>query len=202
MGSVSKHAGGPEMGKPGSTSWGGAVVLFAVTVLGGPSLGCDDPYALEWFEVPDTALLYTMARPELNLASAFDFLGGIGMVVESAAATGNWDVVLDTQEGRLVLSPPGVFHIESEARISVFANTDFWDMERAPGDSTLYVTDAPVPLEMGSVYVIRTREITDYYGNTCIYHLKMEPLVLDPEKETLTFRYLLNPNCNSLRLVP
>ena len=178
---------------------GGAIVCSVL--LGLATSACEDPFEIEWVEIPDTTLLYSMARPELNLVSAFDFLSGMGMPIESVGATGQWDVVLDTWDGALVLSPPGVFGIESEARIAVLEDIGFWDVERAPSDTTLYVRDASVPLVMGNVYVIRTREITDAYGSACFYHVKLEPLIIGLEDQTLNFQYLLNPNCNSFRLV-
>jgi hypothetical protein len=167
------------------------------------SAGCDDPYTIEWYEIPDTATLYSMARPEMNLSSAFDFLYGTAMPVEGVDATGQWDVALDTQDGKLVLSPPGVFGIDSEARISDMGEIDFRELRKAPTDSLLYIHDRSVPLQEGVVYVVRTREITDrYYGYTCVYYAKLEPLVLDVEEGRLQFHYLSNPNCNDILLVP
>jgi len=37
----------------------------------------DDPFAFNWTDNPDTVLLYSMARPELGLVSAYSFFEGL-----------------------------------------------------------------------------------------------------------------------------
>ncbi|NIT86093.1 MAG: hypothetical protein GWN82_04050, partial [Gemmatimonadetes bacterium] len=49
----------------------------------------------------DTVLLYSLARPELNLVSAYNFLQGAPIQVEEPNATGVWDVAVDTRGGAI-----------------------------------------------------------------------------------------------------
>jgi hypothetical protein len=184
----------------GKAGW--FVVVGWLTLLGWVNTGCDDPLAVEWYEVPDTVLLYSLARPELNLLSAMDLLSGYPLRIESPEATGNWDFVLDTSQGDLVLTPPGVFGIASTARIMALEGVSLESVAKAPADSTLHSSDTPLPVKEGVVYVIRTRQVTDLYENTCVYYAKLEPITVELALQSLSFHYVLNPTCNSRDLVP
>lgn len=180
-------------------------VWLAVAVpLLASSISCDDDlFKIKWEENPDTAYLYSLARPELNLLSAFDFISRIPVRIESPNATGNWDMVLDTQDGQLVLLPPeAVGIIPSKARIIPMGDQDFDAVRRAPSDTTLYIGDEAVPVQIGHVYVIRTRQQAGYYGQTCVYYGKFEPLEQDPAEGTMSFMFDVSPVCNSRKLYP
>ena len=59
-----------------------------------------------------------------------------------------------------------------------------------------------VPVELGHVYVIRTRQEVGFYGQACVYYGKLAPLSKDPVNGTLTFVYDVSPVCNSRKLFP
>jgi len=183
-----------------STLAGSALVLFILPYL----MGCDDDlFKIDWVENPDTALIYSLARPELNLLSAFDFLLRVPVQIESPNATGQWDIVVDTQEGQLVLLPPGAVGVQgSNAKISPMVGMSYDEVRVAPSDTALYIGDSPVPLNMGSTYVIQTRKSRDVYGRSCTFFGKMEPLALDPVLGTVTFQFDVSPECNSRLLYP
>jgi hypothetical protein len=183
-----------------STLAGSALVLFILPYL----MGCDDDlFKIDWVENPDTALIYSLARPELNLLSAFDFLLRVPVQIESPNATGQWDIVVDTQEGQLVLLPPGALGVQgSNAKISPMVGMSYDEVRVAPSDTALYIGDSPVPLNMGSTYVIQTRKSRDFYGRSCTFFGKMEPLALDPVLGTVTFQFDVSPECNSRLLYP
>ena len=180
-----------------------AWLLLAVPLLTG-ALACDDDlYQVNWELNPDTVYLYSLARPELNLLSAFDFISRVPIRIESPNATGAWDMVLDTQEGRLVLLPPeAVGIVGSKARIAPMGDLEFEEVLKAPSDTALYVGDAPVPVEIGHVYVIRTRQQSGAYGQVCSYYGKFEPLEQDLAEGTLTFMFDVSPVCNDRKLYP
>lgn len=162
----------------------------------------DDPFAFRWDDSPDTVRLYSLARPELNLPSGFGFFDGATYTIEAPVATGLWDLALDTRDGELVLLPPGALGISARARIAVFPNTPYGDVLEAPSDTLLYEGDDPVPVEAGTIYVIRTNVRPGSFGSACSYYAKMEPLVIDPTDGLLRFRYITSPICNSLDLIP
>jgi hypothetical protein len=163
----------------------------------------DDLFRVNWVENPDTVILFSLARPELNLRSGFDFLSRTPIRIESPEATGKWDMVLDTHEGGLVLLPPGALGIEgTKARIIPMGPVDFDEVRRAPSDTTTYIGDEPVPVEVGHVYVVRTRQQAGFYGRQCVYYGKFEPLEEDPVEGRLTFMFDVSPVCNSRKLYP
>ncbi len=165
---------------------------------------CDDnPFKVKWELAPDTVLLYSLARPEMNLRSAFDFVGRTSVRVESPSAVGEWDLALDTQDGVLVFVPPGAIGVAgSTARIAPIENMSFDEIRRAPRDTTLYIGDRVVPVEIGQLYVVRTRQKIGSWGTRCVYYGKMEPLAADPEDGILTFQYDVSPVCNDRKLIP
>ena len=175
--------------------------LAALLAAGAAACG-DDPYAVDWTAAPDTVLLYAMARPELNLPSGFDFYNRTAVVIEDAAATGLWDMAVDSRGGKIVLLPPGALGVSSKAQVAALRGRTFEDVLEAPADTALYTSRAPVPVELGTVYVWRSRQNYGYYGTSCVYYSKMEPLAMDPAGGTLTFVYDASPACNDRSLIP
>ena len=181
-----------------------ALALAAVVTLGALSVGAcgRDPFQINWVESPDTVLLYSLARPQLNLVSGFDFYNRLTVRVEDSEATGNWDVAVDTRNGKIVLLAPGALGVDSKARIARIPGTTFAEVIEAPADTTLYTATSPVPVEMGTVYVIRTRQGYGSFGRICVYYAKLEPLEIDPVGGTLRFVYDASPACNDRKLIP
>ena len=178
------------------------VALAAIFTLAAAACG-RNPFELTWVDPKvDTALIYSMVRPELNLPSAFDFHGHRLVRIEAPGSTGGWDVVLDTQGGQLVLLPPGVLGIESEAGIVAFPGLRFDELTEAPRDTASYKRDEPIALDASSSYVIRTHRGPDRFGIQCVFYAKFEPLEIDPELGTLLFVYDVNPLCGERSLVP
>lgn len=162
----------------------------------------DDPFRINWPAAPDTVLLYSLARPELGLESAFNFNARQRIRIEAPTATGNWDLAVDTEDDGLVFLPPGAFAISSRARVTALEGRSFDDVREAPEDTTLYSAADPVPVELNTVYVVRTSQSVGSFGRRCVYFAKLEPLHVDPVAGTLRFVYDSNPVCNDPRLVP
>jgi hypothetical protein len=181
--------------------WPAGVALATALLMGATACG-DDPFAFDWTDTPDTVLLYSLARPELNLVSGFNFFQGVRVQVEAPAATGQWDAAVDTRDGQIVLLVPGAFGVASAARIAPLEAMSLDDVTTAPSDTTLYISDEPVPMVAGNIYVVKTNRARGSFGSTCVYYAKMEPLEADPVAGTLRFRYVRNPVCNSRDLVP
>ncbi|MGB1778251.1 MAG: hypothetical protein ACPHQP_01730 [Longimicrobiales bacterium] len=162
----------------------------------------DDPFAFRWTDNPDTVLLYSMARPELGLVSAYSFYQGLELEVEVPSSAGQWDLAIDTQGGEIVMLPPPVLGIFTEAEIATIENTRLEDVTQAPSDSLRYVSDRPVPVEFGNVYVVKTNRSPGSFGRSCRYHAKLEAVDIDPVGGTFVFRHVTNPVCNDRDLVP
>ncbi len=177
-------------------------VTVLVLIVGLSACGGRDPFDIGWTATPDTALIFSLARPDLNLPSAFDFHLGVAQVVESPASTGLWDVILDTQNDEFVFLLPEVLGIPSEARILELPGLNFDEVREAPEDTTIYTIDEPVPITLGSIYVIRTHQGSDQFGFNCLFYAKMEALEIDLSGGSLLFLYDANPLCNDRDLVP
>ncbi len=183
------------------SKWPAAVAAAAALLTG--LVGCsDDPFAFDWSDTPDTVLLFSLARPELNLVSGFAFFQGMAIRIEAADATGTWDAALDTRGADLVLLPPGALGVTSGARITALQGVSLEDVIQAPADTMVYIADEAVPVRFGTVYVIKTNRAPGSFGSSCVYYAKLEPVVIDVPGGTLTFRYVTNPICNSQDLVP
>ncbi|MGD8319795.1 MAG: hypothetical protein PVJ02_05060 [Gemmatimonadota bacterium] len=178
---------------------------LAVAGVAGMTACGQDPFAIKWSTSPDTATLYSLARPELGLPSGFDFheyYNYRGPVhVERINATGRWDVALDTRGGSLVLLPPGALGIQSKARVVELPGRTFDEVVEAPADTTLYSATEPVPVRMGSVYVVRSNQVTGSFGTRCVYYAKLEPLEIDVPEGTLLFVFDSSPVCNDRSLI-
>lgn len=166
--------------------------------------GCgDNIFDVKWTQARvDTGLIYSLARPELNVASGFDFVKRIPIMVQSPGVTGVWDLLLDTQGGQLVFLPPGALDIESAALVLPMPGMAFDDVLRAPKDTTLYTRDLPLPVETGTVYVLRTHKATNRFGLLCSFYGKLQPLVVDPAQGTVQFTYDVNTICDDRALIP
>jgi len=176
------------------------MMLAAVTVA---TSSCgSDPFAYRWTASEDTVLLYSLARPELNLYSGFSFYQRSRIRIEAATSTGTWDMAVDTRGGQIVLLPPGALGVTSKARITVVAGKRFADVTDAPADTMLYTATDPVPVSMGNVYVVRTGQSVGAYGTPCVYYAKLEPVDIDPVGGTLTFAFDSSPVCNDRKLIP
>ncbi len=176
--------------------------LFLASVLG--STGCgENIFELRWTQAnPDTVLIYSLARPELNLPTAFDFVGRGPLEIHEPGATGAWDLALDTQDGQLVFLPPGALDIMTEAMVLAMPGMDFDDVIEAPTDSTLYSKDQLVLVETSSVYVLRTHAAPGRFGVICVRYGKLQPLQVEPALGTVEFQYDVSTLCDDRGLVP
>ncbi|MBW3534915.1 MAG: hypothetical protein KY453_06820 [Gemmatimonadetes bacterium] len=169
-------------------------------------LACgDDPFEVRWTAQPDTVLLYSLARPELNLPAGFNFAPDRrhSIVVEAPGSTGLWDVAVDTRDGQLAFVLPGTFGIPSRARMtSLGGGLEFEEVAEAPRDTAAYHASEPLPVNEGSIYVVQTDARTGSFRRSCVYYAKIEPLEADVAAGTLRFVYDASPVCNDRRLVP
>jgi hypothetical protein len=174
-------------------------ILGAILVLAACG---EDPFIVRWVENPREALLFSLDRQEFNRPSGFEMLSGRRVVIESAGAGGAWDWALDRQDGEMFLLPPRVLGVTSTAAIVPIPGVSFEQVEEAPADTALYIMREPVPVRMGTTYVIRSHEQPGGFGQLCAFFGKVEPLEIDVEAGTLRFLFDTSPDCNNPRLVP
>jgi hypothetical protein len=179
-----------------------ALIVLALSMVGLTGCG-ENIFETKWTEPDvDTVVVYSLARPELNLPAAFDFVARRTVEIEAPGVTGSWDLVLDTQDGELMFFPPGALDIESEARVLKLPDTAFDDVVKAPKDTTLYSRDMPVSVEENSVYVVRTHQGPNRFGVLCYYFGKLRPVEIDEASGSVKFEYDVSTLCDDRRLVP
>ena len=181
----------------------GPVVAAAAAVALTTLPACDDdPFALRWVEDADTVRLYALSRAEPNLFSGFDFHARVPVLVEGVATDGSFDVAVDTAGGQFVWLPPGALGITSTAGLAALPGETFESAVRAPADTTLYATRAPLPINAGTTYAVRTRVHRGLFGASCNYYGKIEPLAVDVGSGWVVFQFDVSRACNDRDLVP
>lgn len=172
-------------------------------LLMGVLVGCgDDPFRIDWEENPIETTLFALDREDLNRPSAYDMLARRPVIVESPQSQGQWDFAVDRIDGRLSLLPPRALGVTSQAALAPLRGLAFDEVREAPADTTMYVTREPIPIELGTVYVVRTHQQTGRFGQRCNYYGKVEAVEIDEERGVLRFLNDTSPECNSRRLVP
>ncbi len=175
--------------------------MLAFTVLSTGACA-DDFFTVRWDARPDSVSLFSLARPELNLPSAFNFNNRTLVEIEQSTATGTWDLALDTQNGEMVFLTPRAMGIDSDAGITLVEGTDFDALAMAPGDTALYFNTEPVRVELNRLYVVRTIQGRSNFGQACNFYAKLQPLRMNVAVGTVEFKYDSNPVCNNRELVP
>lgn len=180
---------------------GRAVARLLFLVLAASGCGGNDSL-LTWIASPDTVVLYSLARPELNLLSAFNFRERSTVRIETVGAGFSWDIALDTRGEQLVLLAPGALGVESRARVARLPGMTFDDVIEAPQDSLLYSETQPVALDLSSTYVVRTDTRLSRFGGDCVFYAKLQPLTIDVAEGSLEFVFDASPLCNDRKVVP
>lgn len=166
---------------------------------------CDDPFGpAVWDATPDTMLLYSASRAEyLGFPSALDITSVPVQPVplEAPSVTGNWDLALLDNAGGLALAPSGAFAgLESRARIAVLANRTLDSVTQASRDTTTYTAD-PVQIELGNVYVVRSRRASCGISSGYRY-AKLRPVEINVAAGTYRFEIVRNPYCDNRSFIP
>lgn len=159
-----------------------------------------DPFA-DWDVIEDTVTLYTADRVEnQGLPAAYDIVNSRTLRIEDPTASGAWDFALTGGDSSpLTLTPLGAFFdVDNRAGLHVAGDEEFLTLDRAPAAEDAYVADESVTLEDGVIYIVRSRQT----AGGCVRFAKMDPLGVDQDAGTFTFRIIRNPRCNDTDLVP
>ncbi|HSH45442.1 MAG TPA: hypothetical protein VK966_06285 [Longimicrobiales bacterium] len=171
--------------------------LIAVSLL---FSGCDDAFGPQpWGFFPDTADLYSLARPEyIGQPGAYDFLNLAPVVVEAIRGVpASFDVAItEAADGTFRLVPGGAFTgFSITPGLVVDSTGTFEGIEEAPRDG--YTVDEPLVADTTVVYIVRSRDA----GTRCVRYGKLEVLELRDDGVAV-IRAIRNPNCNDRDLVP
>lgn len=174
-------------------------VAAAVTMLG--LVACGDEAERILVPVPDEsreATLVDISGGPITQPSAFDVL--IEDVVRTDQTPG-WDFVLEYYpDGKAVLWPRNaIVEEDGDSGLQLVAET-FDGLTAAPENG--YVQTKRVPINVGDVLAVRSRRDPLYGSVRCRRFAKIEVLTMDTAEGSMTFRHLVNPNCEKRSLVP
>lgn len=167
---------------------------------------CDDPFGPSiWDDTPQEILIYSASRAEyIGQVSAVDIANTtavIALPIEAPGLTGNWDFALTDHEGGLALVSAAAFEgVESRARIGVDSTRAFDDVREAMRDTAQYTVN-PVPVELGNVYIVRSRRASCGVSSGYRY-AKLQATAINVAAGTLEFEIVRNPYCDNRSFVP
>lgn len=135
----------------------------------------------------------------LDVTSSSGFIGG-GRFPERAQHAGEWDFAIRERDGALVFVPAGALGLDSRAAITrPLEGRTFDEVDEAPGPGS-FVADSAVVIEVGAVYVARSRDIVCGFSSSLQY-AKLQPLEVDLAAGTVRLRIQTNERCGDPRLV-
>lgn len=175
-------------------------LLTTLFLLAVPVLGCEDslgPREAPNPSEPTETTLHDFLTAEIRQPSAFDVLGAEPVRTDQTPA---WDYLFYIPQGGVPEFRPRALVLDASAASGLRrVDRGFEALEQAPEGG--YVTDRPVELVEGEVYALRSRQ-SPGFSISCRKFGKMEVLDVDATAGTVTFRHLINPNCENRSLVP
>ncbi len=160
---------------------------------------CDDPFAAllqPVDETPGEVTLVDFRTGALQDPSAFDLLFQVVVRVDQS---GQWDFAYVVTDGQQQLLPFGALADSlTDAGLQQVSDS-FEGLEDAPEEG--YTIGEPVTIAEGDVLAVRSRSDSNSFI-FCRRYGKIEILDIDADLGHLTFRFLINPNCEDRVLVP
>lgn len=174
-------------------------VAAAVSAIGLGACGGSEDLLL--IPVPDESLESTLADFSgggLSDPSAFDVISGDAVRTDLFPG---WDFLFEVRpDGNPVLWPrSAIAEEDSDAGLQLVGQT-FDGLTSAPEDG--YVLLEPVAIDSGDVLAVRSRRDPAFGSVRCRRFGKLEVMALEEAEGTMTFRFLVNPNCEKRTLVP
>lgn len=164
-----------------------------------PLVGCEDPFggSEPLPTVPTTVSLSDFRTGPLGEPVAFQLSERRPV---RPSRTIDWDFVYwVTDAGEPQFRPRNMIVAGSSDAGLAPVEVSFEQLGEAPADG--YVTDEPVAAGPGAVYAVRSRQDASL-GLSCRRYGKIEVTSVNAEAGTVTFRHLVNPNCEQRSLTP
>lgn len=165
-----------------------AVLLAAAAVLA----ACGDPFDPILTPVPPAAdvELVDFVGGDLVDPAAFDMLSRSPVRTDQ---TNGWDFlfIVDETDGPQLIPRGALLDIETEAGLQV-EDEPFDGIDDVPDDD--YVTDGPVPIEVGTVLAMISRT-NPTFSIRCRLYGKAVVTAIDGSPARLSMTVVVNPNC-------
>ncbi len=160
---------------------------------------CGDPFAPILTPVPDPeeVVLHDFDLGSLLDPAAFDMFNRSAVRTDQSNA---WDFVfsVDSGIGPTLQARESILGLESDAGLQT-SNSEFGLLSTAPKDG--YITNEPVPIAVGSVLTVRSRQ-TLSFRTRCRVYGKLEIISIEGTPATVTLRFVINPNCEQRDIEP
>lgn len=160
---------------------------------------CDSNAGLGNANIPnvvDTISLYALDRTPIALPSAYVIKGN--SVVRTDLVAG-FDFAFNiTAAGQAVLLPTGALRLGVASGVQL-QTVSFTALTQAP--TNRYVDSLPVPIDSGTVAVVRSRPVSDFCG-VVFYYGKVEVLAIDTTARRVDLQILTDQNCGFRGLEP
>lgn len=189
----------------------GAATLFAALI----AFACGDPdrFLLPVPAEPREGTIYDLFGTIVDRPSAFDL--ATGPFITRSDRTSGWDFVFaflpdepsaaaclqGHAPGTPVFLPRGCFEGLDPSSGIQRLDRAFEEVIEVSGSAADYTSDVAVVAEAGVTYAVRSRP-DPALGAACRRYAKIEVLSFNPAAESMTIRYLWNPNCNLRRVAP
>jgi hypothetical protein len=167
-----------------------------------PGFGRLDPL----IAVDSTVVIAAPIAAETRLPSALDVTatGGVirgGRFPERVQdANLGWDLAVRIREGQLVFVASTGLGLPTRAGITAPLLGQTLQMVREVPSGAVFETSTAVPVQVGAVYVIRSREFSTGFG-ACLQYGKLQVTEADAAAGTVRMRVETNERCYDTRLV-
>ncbi|MBT8478484.1 MAG: hypothetical protein KJO06_06175 [Gemmatimonadetes bacterium] len=172
-------------------------VLAAIVALTGCGSGTE-PILIPIPDETREAVMVDVTTGSIGDPSAFDIITGESVRTDQFSG---WDFVFQiAEDGSALWWPRSAIIEEDEDSGLLLVSRGFDDLLEAPEDG--YVQLESVPVAVGDVFAARSRRDPALGNLRCRRYAKVEILDVDTVERTVSFRHLVNPNCEQRKLVP
>jgi hypothetical protein len=172
----------------------GLVALVGLTACGNGT----EPVLIPIPDESREATLVDVSEGSISDPSAFDVITGQSVRTDQFSG---WDWVFQIAEnGGTLWWPRSSIIDEDEDSGLQQMFIDFDALLEAP--ETGYVQHDSVPVAVGDVFAARSRRDPAFGSIRCRHFAKVEILDINTDEGTVSFRHLVNPNCEKRKLVP
>jgi len=161
--------------------------------------GCEDPFAGFFQPVPDESteeVLRDFRDADLRDFTAFDV---VRVSIVRTDQTGDWDFLLLTTEAGVPQLAVFGSVAERTSEAGLIRIDSFDGLREAPEDG--YNHDSAMEIEVGDAFAVVSHRDPGITGR-CRHYAKIEILDIDSEAKEMTFKHLINPNCEDRVLEP
>jgi hypothetical protein len=176
---------------------------LALAAVGALAACSDNTGVIQWAASADTVTLISASRADVSgLGSGFDITTRLPVVIERLGAAGAYDFAITEENGAFTLTPAGVLlGTSNRAGIVPTTDTSLAAVRSATSDTSAYIQLHSVPIQVGPIYVIRSRRVSCVL-TTGSYYGKLQVLSVDAAAGLVKFQAVENPNCGDRALVP